>query len=287
VIENLSAIEKLNFELSDSIAAEIAVVDATGTIVHSNRKWHETAKVGGLSAKPSGWNYVAECEAAAARGSDEAAAILAGLRSVLSREQPYFVHIYGCPFNGVYHWYQVQISEFDLGGRLYAILMHVDVSAMQRDALTGLANRAMFDVQLDLAFSLVRARERQTGIVIVDINRMKLINDLYGHRVGDEALLAVATAVKRIGGRGCLAARIGGDEFGIILSAERGALAEPRLRANLKPEVVCSISAAGKPVFVSASVGAAFYPHDGATATELLASADGAMYAQKRRQSIA
>jgi GGDEF domain-containing protein len=55
-----------------------------------------------------------------------------------------------------------------------------------------------------------------------------------------------------------LAARIGGDEFGIILSAERGALAEPRLRANLKSEVVCSIPAAGKPVFVSASVGAAF-----------------------------
>jgi hypothetical protein len=167
-----AAIEKLNVELSDSIAAEIAVVDATGTIVHSNRKWHETAKVGGLSAKPSGWNYIGECEAAVARGCSEAAAILGGLRSMLSREQPYFVHTYGCPFNGVYHWYQVQISEFDLGGRLYAVLMHVDVSAMQRDALTGLANRAMFDAQLDLAFSLVRTRERQTGIVIVDMKKI-------------------------------------------------------------------------------------------------------------------
>jgi diguanylate cyclase (GGDEF)-like protein len=287
VIENLAAIEKLNVELSDAIAAEIAVVDAAGAIVHSNRKWHETAKIGGLSAKPSGWNYIAECEAAAARGCSEAAAIFDGLRAVLRRERSHFARTYGCPFNGVYHWYQVQISEFELGGRLYAILMHVDVSAMQRDSLTGLANRAMFDAQLDLAFSLARDQERQTGVVIIDVNTMKLINDLYGHRVGDEALLAVAAEVKKIGGRDCLAARIGGDEFGIILSAECSALAEPRLRANLRSEVICSISAAGKPVFVSASVGTAFYPHDGVTATALLASADRSMYAQKRRQSIA
>jgi diguanylate cyclase (GGDEF)-like protein len=287
VIENLSVIEKLNVELSDSIAAEIAVVDAAGAIVHSNRKWQETAKIGGLSVSQSGWNYIVECEAAAARGSPEAAAILAGLRAVLSREQSYFVHAYGCPFDGVYHFYQVQISQLDLGGRLYAILMHIDVSAMQRDALTGLANRAMFDAQLDLALALARERERRTGVVIVDINGMKLINDQYGHRVGDEALLAVTAAVRKIGGRDCVAARIGGDEFGIILSAECGALTEMRLRANLKSEIICPIVLSGRPIFVSASVGAAFYPHDGATATELLASADGAMYAQKWKQSIA
>jgi diguanylate cyclase (GGDEF)-like protein len=280
-------IEKLNVELSDSIAAEIAVVDGAGTIVHSNRRWHETAKIGGLSARPAGWNYIAECEAAAERGCSEVDPILAGLRSVLNRERSYFVHSYGCPFNGVYHWYQVQISEFEFGGRLYAVLMHIDVSALQRDALTGLANRAMFDAQLDLALSLARDHERQTGVVIVDINSMKLVNDQYGHRVGDEALLAIASEVKKVGGRDCLAARIGGDEFGIVLSAGCGALTAPRLRANLKSEIICSISAEGRPVFVSASVGAAFYPQDGTTAAELLASADGAMYAQKWKQSIA
>ena len=65
--------------------------------------------------------------------------------------------------------------------------MHVDVSALQRDSLTGLANRAMFDAQLDLAVSLAREYGRRTGVIIVDVNRMKLINDVHGHRVGDEA----------------------------------------------------------------------------------------------------
>ena len=65
------------------------------------------------------------------------------------------------------------------------------------------------------------------------------------------------------------------------------ALTAPRLRATLKSGVVCSTSAAGKPVFVPASVGVALYPDDGTTASELLTSADKSMYAQKRGLSVA
>jgi diguanylate cyclase (GGDEF)-like protein len=203
------------------------------------------------------------------------------LRADLESEQPYFVDTYACPFNGRYHWYQVQISAFDLNNKRHAILMHVDVSALQRDSLTGLANRAMFDAQLDLAVSLAREDGRRTGVVIVDVNRMKLINDVHGHRVGDEALLAVAAEMRKMGGADCVTARIGGDEFGVVLSANCDALTAPRLRATLKSGV------AGKPVFVSASVGVALYPDDGTTASELLASADKSMYAQKRALSVA
>ncbi len=90
-----------------------------------------------------------------------------------------------------------------------------------------------------------------------------------------------------MGGADCVTARIGGDEFGTVLSANCDALTAPRLRANLKSEVVCSTSAAGKPVFVSASVGVALYPDDGTTASELLVSADKSMYEQKRALSVA
>jgi len=173
-------IENVNVDLSDFIVAEIAVVDAIGAIVHGNRKWSKTARIGRLSPKESGWNYMAECEAAIERGCGEASTILGGLRAVLNGERPYFVDTYACPFNGLYHWYQVQISEFDLDGESHAILMHVDVSAMQRDSLTGLANRAMFDAQLDLALSLARDNGRRTGVIIVDVNRTKLINDVHG-----------------------------------------------------------------------------------------------------------
>ena len=129
-----------------------------------------------------------------------------------------------------------EVSAFDLNNKRHAILMHVDVSALQRDSLTGLANRAMFDAQLDLAVSLAREHGRRTGVIIVDVNRMKLINDVHGHRVGDEALLAVAAEMRKMGGADCVTAKIGGDEFGVVLSANCDALTAPRLRATLKSE---------------------------------------------------
>jgi hypothetical protein len=62
----------LHLDLSDFINAEIAVVNAVGAIVHCNRKWDETARIGQLLPKPLGWNYIVECEAAIERGCSEA-----------------------------------------------------------------------------------------------------------------------------------------------------------------------------------------------------------------------
>ena len=134
--------------------------------------------------------------------------------AVLKGDLPTFVATYACPFNGLHHWFQVLISAFEFNSKRHAILMHVDVSALQRDPLTGLPNRAMFDAQLDLALSLTRDIGRHTGVIIVDMNRLKLINDMHGHRVGDDALMALAAELKKMTGPDCMAARIGGDEFG-------------------------------------------------------------------------
>jgi diguanylate cyclase (GGDEF)-like protein len=280
-------IQNLHLDLSDFIDAEIAVVDAIGALVRCNRKWDETARIGELLPKLPGWNYGAECEAAIERGCSEASRILGGLRAVLKSGRPNFVDTYACPFNGRYHWYQVQISAFDLNNKRHAILMHVDVSALQRDSLTGMANRAMFDAQLELTLSLARDRRQRTGVIFVDMNRLKVINDLHGHRVGDEALITLAAELRKICGPDAVVARIGGDEFGVVLSANCDGLTAPRLRARLKSGLVCSSGAAGKPVFVSASVGVALYPDDGTTSSELLASADKSMYTQKRALSVA
>jgi len=277
----------MNLELSDSLLAEIAVVDPSGAIARCNRKWEETARIGMLSPKEPGWNYIAECEAAIQRNCREAATVLAGLLEVLKCDSPSFVATYACPFNGLHHWFQVLISAWEFNGKRHAILMHVDVSALQRDPLTGLPNRAMFDPQLDLAVSLAREPGRQTGVIIVDMNKLKLINDIYGHRIGDEALKALAAELRKLAGPDCVVARIGGNEFGVVLPANYNTLSARRTRARFSSGVACSIGAARKPISVSASVGVALYPEDGATASELLASADQMMYEQKRGLSVA
>jgi diguanylate cyclase (GGDEF)-like protein len=274
-------------DLSDFLVAEIAVVDPTGAIVHCNRKWKETARVGLLAAKQSGWNYIAECRAAIQRSCTEAATILDGLCAVLKAELPYFAGTYACPFDGLHHWFQVLISAFEFDGERHAILMHVDVSALQRDALTGLPNRAMFDAQLNLALSLAREAGRQTGVIIADVNGLKLINDIHGHRVGDEALIALAAELKKIAGSDCVAARIGGDEFGVVLPGNCDALSARRKRAQFRSGIACSIGATGNSIAISASIGVALYPDDGTTASALLTSADRSMYAQKRGLSVA
>jgi len=277
----------MNLELSDSLLAEIAVVDPSGAIARCNRKWEETARIGMLSPKEPGWNYIAECEAAIQRNCREAATVLAGLLEVLKCDSPSFVATYACPFNGLHHWFQVLISAWEFNGKRHAILMHVDVSALQRDPLTGLPNRAMFDPQLDLAVSLAREPGRQTGVIIVNMNKLKLINDIYGHRIGDEALKALAAELKKLAGPDCVVARIGGDEFGVVLPANYSTLSARRTRARFSSGVACSIGTARNPISVSASVGVALYPEDGATASELLASADQMMYEQKRGLSVA
>ena len=277
----------MKLDLSDFLLAEIAVVDPDGMIAHCNRKWEETARIGALSPKQTGWNYIAECEAAIQRSCSEAAAIRAGLLAVLKSDLPSFVATYACPFNGLHHWFQVLISAFEFDGKRQAILMHVDVSALQRDPLTGLPNRAMFDAQLDLALSLARDIGRQTGVIMADMNKLKSINDMYGHRIGDEALKALAAELKKMAGPDCMAARIGGDEFGVVLPAYYDILSARRTRARCGSGITCSIGAAGNRISISASVGIALYPDDGTTVTELLASADKSMYAQKRGLSVA
>ncbi len=282
----IAVTQNLNPELADFLLAEIAVVDSDGAIVHCNQKWEKTAR-SGLLLPHASWNYIAECEAAIHRGCDDAIKILSGLRAVLRGDTPYFIDTYACPFNGLHHWFQVQISPFKFRGKLHAVLMHIDVSSLQRDPLTGLPNRAMFDAQLELALSLARKVSRRTGVIIVDMNRLKLINDMYGHRVGDEALIALGGELKKSVDPDCVVARIGGDEFGVVLPVNYDTLSARRVHAHLKSGIDCSVEAVRNPISISASVGAAFYPDDGITTKELLKSADKSMYAQKRSLSIA
>jgi diguanylate cyclase (GGDEF)-like protein len=277
----------INLDVADFLLSEIAIVDPVSAITRWNRKWDETARSGLLSHRDVGWNYLAECNAAIQRGCGEAVATREGLTAVLKGTTPHFVGTYACPFNGLHHWYQVQITACEFAGKLHAIVMHIDVSALQRDPLTGLANRAMFEAQLDLVISLARDSSSRAEVVLIDMDRLKLINDMFGHRVGDYALIALATELGKKISPGRVVARLGGDEFGVVSAGNTNSLMAQRLRTQLRTGIAYKIGPADKPMFVSASVGTAYYPDDGATVSELLAAADKSMYAQKRGFSAA
>ncbi len=149
------------------------------------------------------------------------------------------------------------------------------------DTLTGLPNRAMFLDEMTRALAGARRTDREVALLFIDLDRFKHVNDTVGHAAGDAVLAAIATRFRSLVGDTGVLARLGGDEFVVIIDVA----GDTRRLDSLAQQI---IDAASEPVqfethrlAVSASVGLAVYPHDGADAHALLRSADTAMYHAK------
>ncbi len=149
------------------------------------------------------------------------------------------------------------------------------------DPLTGLDNRASFDQRLDREISLHRRTGEKLALLCLDLDGFKEVNDLYGHATGDQLLQEIARHFSSMLADGQMLARLGGDEFAVIAPhvsdpAEIGYLAD-RLLKSLKDADETAIPAG----LVSVSIGIALYPSDAQDRTELLSSADTALYRAK------
>lgn len=152
-----------------------------------------------------------------------------------------------------------------------------------RDSLTGLVNHRHLHELLEYELARARRAGQPLAIAMFDLNNFKMLNDQFGHQIGDDVLRLVAAALQsRLRGTD-IAGRYGGDEFLVILpqSDEPGArLLMQRVSARLREEGVAGLSGTG----VQISFGVAVYPRDGTTKSELIAAADHAMYEEKRRR---
>lgn len=156
------------------------------------------------------------------------------------------------------------------------------------DALTGLPNRYLFQDRLEHAIDHARSRNGTFALVCVDLDNFKHVNDTRGHAAGDELLRQVAARLSGTLRAGDTVARVGGDEFILLLDSvhERGPLTHllHRLAEGLEQPALL----AGEPVDIRCSLGASRFPLDGTDARSLLGEADRAMYRNKagRRQQI-
>ncbi len=150
------------------------------------------------------------------------------------------------------------------------------------DTLTGLPNRMMFMDRLEQA--LIRARRHQTlvGVMFIDLDRFKRVNDTLGHASGDQLIRAVAERLRGTVRADDTVARLGGDEFVVVIH-DVGTLT-PILQVVEK--VLAAVSAPyqieGRELFSSCSIGVSVFPNDGATSGDLLKNADTAMYHAKQ-----
>jgi diguanylate cyclase (GGDEF)-like protein len=150
------------------------------------------------------------------------------------------------------------------------------------DSLTGLFNRAYFFAAVEREIQRSARSGRRFGLLMMDLDGLKAINDRFGHFQGDQALRAVAQVIRTGVRRIDIAARYGGDEFVVLLpeTEPTGAfVVAEKIRIGVAELAVTSAS---EEIHTSMSIGAVSYPDDGTTADDLLISADRAMYVSKR-----
>ena len=255
--------------------------------------------------------YLAECNNAMARmyGYDSSDQILgARLGDLLPKSDSKNIEYLRALHASGYNLNDVESSELDRYGNAKVILNNTsaiveegmivrawgtqrDITAQKqaeaalrasayRDSLTQLPNRLLFMEHLDGALKRARRDGHVAGLVFIDVDNFKQINDTFGHQVGDDVLQQVAQRLRQALRDNDTLARFGGDEFvAIVEVAHRSALT--LVTDNLLKHLRTPFTAAGRELFITASIGVSSYPGDGTDASELLRNADRAMYIAK------
>lgn len=150
------------------------------------------------------------------------------------------------------------------------------------DSMTGLSNRALFMSHLRNVVAQLNRGQNPSGVLMIDMDGLKQINDRHGHRTGDAVIIEFASRLKKATRITDTVARLGGDEFGVILSPLEGAnginSALQRIRSEITPPYVFE----GNQYQLNASIGFALIPEDGSEPEKILEVADQRMYAIKK-----
>jgi diguanylate cyclase (GGDEF)-like protein len=165
--------------------------------------------------------------------------------------------------------------------RLYTDLVH----RSEFDLLTDIENRFSFEHYLETLIQSARRSAGIFGLLYIDVNDFKQVNDVYGHGVGDLYLQEVATRMKHQLRPGDMPARLGGDEFAVAVRDIRGRGDLEEIAQRLDACLSLPFTGQGFEILGSASIGIALYPDDGTTTDGILSAADAAMYVVKQTKS--
>ena len=149
------------------------------------------------------------------------------------------------------------------------------------DSLTGLPNRVLFNDRLHQALTDARRRHRLVALMLLDIDRFKIVNDTLGHEAGDGLLREIAARLQHSIRDGDTVSRLGGDEFALVFADVGDIQRVAQLAQKVLSQFTAPVVIDGREVFTGASIGIALYPADTENADSLLKFADSAMYHAK------
>jgi len=190
-------------------------------------------------------------------------------------------------------WLRINVVTDDAGGIAGYVAIFSDITFRRRaeqellrqattDALTGLANRQLFNRLLSSTIEQATRYQRDAALLFVDLDGFKVVNDTQGHAVGDAVLREIGARLRGAVRISDEVARLGGDEFVVILPEVRGREAAAAVAEKLLQEIARPLDAAPDVTAPTGSIGVAMIPDDGMAHDTLLRAADSAMYAAKR-----
>ncbi len=280
-------LEQLHFQarLLDSVRESVVATDLKGYLIYWSNGAQELYGYSAEEAEGEHITFIINPEEREAEKKRIHHAIETGSwRGELRRQRK----------DGTTFWVDVVISLMaDDAGQPYGLVsVDRDITEYKRleekltymathDSLTGLPNRRLFDDRLKLALAQARRHQIELAVIFLDLDYFKDINDTLGHRIGDQLLEVVGERLTNLLRETDTIARMGGDEFLILLPEiarreDAGKVARKILEAVGEPVVV-----EGHDLYVTASVGISLYPDDGDDGESLMQKADIAMYQAK------
>ena len=191
-------------------------------------------------------------------------------------------------------WQTISAISDDSGNITHYVSILSDITSIKasqakieylahHDSLTDLPNRLLFNARLEHALEMAHRDSHQIGLIFLDLDNFKRINDSLGHPVGDGILQSVAKRLKSLIREADTLARLGGDEFTLLLEE----IAHPQEISKVAQKVLNTFDDAfeveGHQLHVTPSIGISIYPRDGQDVTTLIRNADTAMYLAKEK----
>ncbi|WP_194945052.1 diguanylate cyclase [Shewanella sp. TC10] len=211
----------------DALLEQLAVIDSAGKIVFVNQSWKSfgAENKGDEQLDWQGVNYLNCCHSSAQSGDSDARIVSQGIERVLSGKEQSFSYEYPCHSPDTQRWFLMRMAPLMVEKQSYFVITHQNITQRRlaeealaevasKDPLVKIANRRKFEEFTEIYWKMSLRNNKPVSVVMIDIDHFKLINDCYGHSVGDKCLIELAKILDSVTRRPTdLCARYGGDEF--------------------------------------------------------------------------